>query len=104
MVYIYSKKNDHSQKDQNLVFKTNYCLMQVKSIAECSKGSILQYFRPSLSYIFFIKIFALSIFEWPFTKCFTAVLKCYNHLNCVQKLGVFRFFFAKSQNSPSPNI
>ena len=25
--------------------KTNYCLMQVKSIAECSKGSILQYFR-----------------------------------------------------------
>ena len=28
----------------------NYHLMQVKSIAECSKGSILQYFRPSLSY------------------------------------------------------
>ena len=24
--------------------------MQVKSIAECSKGSILQYFRPLLSY------------------------------------------------------
>ena len=24
--------------------------MQVKSIAECSKGSILQYFPPSLSY------------------------------------------------------
>ena len=34
----------------NLVFKTDYCLMQVKSIAECSKGSILQYFPPSLSY------------------------------------------------------
>ena len=30
--------------------KTNCCLMQVKSIAECSKGSILQYFWPSLSY------------------------------------------------------
>ena len=29
-------------------FKTKYRLMQVKSIAECS--SILQYFRPSLSY------------------------------------------------------
>ena len=27
-----------------------YHLMQVKSIAECSKGSILQYFRPSLGY------------------------------------------------------
>ena len=28
----------------------NAPLMQVESIAECSKGSILQYFRPSLSY------------------------------------------------------
>ena len=34
----------HSQKDHKLVFKTNYRLMQVKSIAECSKGSILQFF------------------------------------------------------------
>ena len=33
-----------------LFFKTNYRLMQVKSIAECSKGSILQYFWPSLIY------------------------------------------------------
>ena len=40
----------HFQKDHKLVFKTNYGLMQVKSIAECSKGSILQYFQPSLSY------------------------------------------------------
>ena len=31
-------------KDQKWVYKTNYCLMQVKSIAEWSKGSILQYF------------------------------------------------------------
>ena len=30
--------------------KTDYCLMKVKSITECSKGSILQYFRPSVSY------------------------------------------------------
>ena len=42
--------NGHSQKRQKLVFKLNYRLMQVKNIAECSKGSILQYFRPSLSY------------------------------------------------------
>ena len=40
----------HSKRTPKLVFKTNYCLIQVKSIAECSKGSILQYFRPSLSY------------------------------------------------------
>ena len=32
------------KKGPKLGFKTNYCLMQVKSIAECSKGSILQYF------------------------------------------------------------
>ena len=35
-----------------MIFKTDYRLMQVKSIAECSKGSILQYFQPSLSYQF----------------------------------------------------
>ena len=42
-------ENGHSQKDHKLVFKTNYRLMQFKSIAECSNGSILQYFRPVLS-------------------------------------------------------
>ena len=34
-------------KRPKMFFKTDYCLMQVRSIAECSKGSILQYFRPS---------------------------------------------------------
>ena len=58
-------------KRQKLVFTTNYRLVQVKSIAECSKGSILQYFRPSLSYHYVIKIFVLSIFEWPFYTGFT---------------------------------
>ena len=43
-------QNGHSQKVQKLVFKYNYRLMQVKSIAECSKESILHYFQPSLSY------------------------------------------------------
>ena len=42
----------HSKRTQKMFFKTDYRLMQVKSIAECSKGSILQYFRPSLSYHF----------------------------------------------------
>ena len=28
----------HSKKDKKLVFKTDFSLMQVKSIAECSKG------------------------------------------------------------------
>ena len=40
----------HSERRPKLAFKTDYRLLQVKSIAECSNGSILQYFRPSLSY------------------------------------------------------
>ena len=42
--FQYSKTcvNSHSKKDWKLVCKTNYCLMQVKSIAECSKGSLMQ--------------------------------------------------------------
>ena len=35
-----------------MIFKTDYRLMLVKSIAECFKGSILQYFRPSLTAIY----------------------------------------------------
>ena len=34
----------HSKRTPKLVFNTDYSLKQVKSIAECSKGSILQYF------------------------------------------------------------
>ena len=37
-------------KRPKIGFKTNYRFMQVNSITECSKESILQYFRPSLSY------------------------------------------------------
>ena len=49
-----------------MVFKTVYRLMQVKSIAECSKGSILQYFLLSLSYHKSLRSsVVLSIFEWP---------------------------------------
>ena len=46
--------------------------MQFKSIAECSKGSILQYFRPSLCLVTLtIKTFVLSIFERPLKTGFT---------------------------------
>ena len=74
--FNYSKT---SQKDQKLVFKTIYCLMQVKSIAECSKGSILQYFWP-----FVINIFVLSIFEWPFfCFCFFSPGRVEHSLTCL---------------------
>ena len=68
---LYSKtslKRPLKKEDQKLVFKTNYRLMQVKSIAECSTGSILQYFRPSLSYHLPLRplfgLFLLYSLEW----------------------------------------
>ena len=43
-------KRPLSKRQKKMFYKTNYGLMHVKGIAECSKGSILQYLRPSLSY------------------------------------------------------
>ena len=42
----------HWKRTPKTGFNTDYHLMQVKSIAECPKGSILKYFQPSLSYHF----------------------------------------------------
>ena len=50
---------------KKIVFKTNYRLMQVKSNAECFT-----------KLPFVIKIFVLSIFEWPFYTGFTLSFKC----------------------------
>ena len=47
-------------KRPKMVSKTNYRLMQVKSIAECS-----------FKLPFVIKTFVLSIFEWPIYTGFT---------------------------------
>ena len=47
--------------------------MQVKSIVECSNGSILQYFRPSLSSIFH-KDLCFVIYERPFFTGFTVYI------------------------------
>ena len=43
---VYSKTcvKGHSQKRPKMVFKTSYRLMQVKSIAECSKGAFCNTF------------------------------------------------------------
>ena len=42
--------------------------MQVKSIAECSKGSILQYFRSSLSYQLLLRSLFCLFLSGPFTQ------------------------------------
>ena len=58
-------------KDQKLFFKTDYRLIQVKSISECSlleHSAILSTFI-KLPFVF--KTFVLSIFEWPLKTGFT---------------------------------
>ena len=40
--------------------------MQVKSIAECSQGEHSAIFLTFIKLTFVIKIFVLSMFEWPF--------------------------------------
>ena len=62
---IYTVKpvlNGHSKEDQ-LVFKTDYHLIQVKSIAECS---ILQYFQTALSYHLQLRHFFLLFLSGRF--------------------------------------
>ena len=66
-----------------LVFKTNYRLMQVKSIAECSKGSILQYIRPSLNYHLSLR----SLFCLFLSDRFTQVLLYIALLSRVKDVG-----------------
>ena len=65
------KLNGHSLKDQKLGFKTNYRLMQVESIAECSKCEHLAIPSTSIKVPFVIIIFVLSSFERPFYTGFT---------------------------------
>ena len=63
-------KNGHSQNDRKLVIKTNYRLMQVKIFVKLP---------------FVIKIFVMSIFEWPFYTGFT-VNKMFAFLDlCISK-------------------
>ena len=65
------------KKDRKLVFKTNYRLMHVKSIAELEHSAILLTF---IKLPVVIKIFVLSIFEWLFYTGFTVGIKfCLGH-------------------------
>ena len=56
-----------------MVFKTDYHLMQVKSIAEGEHSALLSTF---IKLSFAIKIFALSIFECPLKTGFTVSIAC----------------------------
>ena len=69
--------------------------MQVKSIAECSNGSILQYFRPSLSYHLTVRfLFCLFL-----SDCFTQVLLYHTFLTTLVSNEV-QFCFTNIDKSP----
>ena len=68
----------HSKRRPKLGFKTEYCLLQVKSIAECSpseysKGDHSAILLTFIKLPFVIKSFVLSIFEWPLKTGFIRV-------------------------------
>ena len=80
----YTVKPATKKEYKNLAFNADNRLMQVKGIAECPNGSIMQYFRPSLSYHLTLRSF-LSIFEWPLKAGFT--VHCLAHpLNVIQPI------------------
>ena len=60
-------------KKTKIVFKTNFRLMQVESIAECSKVPLEHsaIFLTCIKLPFVITIFVLSSFEWLFYTDFT---------------------------------
>ena len=74
-VLIYSKTRVKRppSKDRKLVLKTNNCLIQVKSIAECSIGEHSAILLTFIKLPFTNKIFVLSVFEWPLYTGFTAI-------------------------------
>ena len=88
--------------------------MQVESFAECSKGSILQYFRPSLIYNLpsVIKVFVLPIFEWPLKTGFTVCmsegqedkLKASCFLNFFRVRGTSSIIWALTQKNLSSGL
>ena len=63
--------------------------MQVKSIAECSHWSILQYLRPSLSYHLPLRPLFLSIFEWPLKTGFTVFISTEIAVNLLPLLHIW---------------
>ena len=79
--------------------KTNYRLMRVKSIAECSKGSILQYFWPALSYHLLFRSLFFVFFEWLLKICFTVLTTYMYFLFCGVFLLKWDFFTTKKDES-----
>ena len=98
----YTVKSDLSGQSKK---KTIYRLMQVKIIAECSKGSILQSFRPSLSFLLLLK----SLFCLFLSGCLRQVLLYWQPTCTFCRLAVrwtfllkWDFFTTKKDGSTGP--
>ena len=80
MITVKPVLGGHSKRRPKLVFKTDYLLMQVKSIAECSKKEHSAILSTFIKLPFVFKIFVLSNFEWllktGFTVPYWLVQKC----------------------------
>ena len=64
--------NSHSQKDQKLVFKAIYRLYNAgQKYCRMLQGEHSAILSTFIKLLFVIKIFVLSIFEWPFYTGFT---------------------------------
>ena len=81
----------HLKRTPKLVLKTDYRLMQVKSIAECHSTIISTLIRLP----FVLKTCVLSIFEWPLKTGFTV-----NAMFCSTAL-VWRLSSAKTSRNGS---
>ena len=78
------------KKDPKLVFKTDYCLMQVKSIADAPREhSAILFTFIKLPFVF--KTFVLSIFEWLLKTGFT-VFFMFFHKKCCSGASVRRAY------------
>ena len=82
--------------------KTNFSWMQAKSIAECSKGSILQYFWSSLSYHLLLRSLFFVFFEWLLKICFTVLTTYMYFLFCGGIFLKWDFFTTKKDGSTGP--
>ena len=72
--------SDHSKIDKTKILMTNGSLMKVKSIAECSHWSILQYFGPALSDNHSQKQFLVFVLSGRLRQILLYMLFCFHLL------------------------
>ena len=86
----------HSKRRPKIGFQDRLSLNACQKYCRMLQESILQYFRPSLSYHLSVKIFVLSIFEWALKTGFTVDKKNnhnFSHKKSVYLDPLYKFFW-----------